>query len=34
MNVAGVSLQDGEADNIIGRGIVVHAGEDDLGLGG
>ena len=34
MNVEGVSLIEGQDDNVIGRGIVVHAGEDDLGLGG
>ena len=32
--VDGVSLIFGEAENIVGRSIVVHAGEDDLGLGG
>jgi len=34
MQVDGVSLIEGELDNIVGRSIVVHAGEDDLGLGG
>ena len=33
MKVVGVSLNKGDK-NIIGRAIVVHAGEDDLGLGG
>ena len=34
MDVSGVSLKAGNEDNILGRAIVVHAGEDDLGLGG
>lgn len=34
MEVAGVSLKKDDPAYIVGRGIVVHAGEDDLGLGG
>lgn len=34
MEVNGVSLKEGSPTYIIGRAIVVHEGEDDLGLGG
>lgn len=34
MEVGGVSLKADDPAYIIGRGIVVHEGEDDLGLGG
>lgn len=29
-----ITLEDGAANNILNLAIVVHAGEDDLGLGG
>ena len=29
-----ISLADGADNNILGRAVVVHAGEDDLGRGG
>jgi len=33
MNVDGVSLNPDNEFNIVGRAIVVHAEEDDLGTG-
>jgi len=34
MSIEKLSLTEGETDNVLARGIVVHAGEDDLGKGG
>ena len=28
-----ITLEDGDANNILNRAIVIHAGEDDLGQG-
>lgn len=29
-----ITLKDGAANSVAGRAVVVHKGEDDLGLGG
>lgn len=29
-----ITMQEGKENNILGRAVVVHEGEDDLGMGG